>query len=139
MKIQLSNDLDEEEVKKLLKSVVIVEDGDYILMRKYPKLKVFDTEGTLFIDINVIDYIEAYDNTVYVHCKDYVYTSSLKLFEHLNLSKDLIRISKAIIVNKTKITEIRPSINMKFKILVDNKNLEVNRTYYYAFKDAFNI
>lgn len=139
MRIQISDDLDKEEIKSKLKSAEIVSDGEYLLIRKYPKLKVYDTTGTLYIDINSIDYIESFDNAVYVYSDNQIYTSSLKLFEHLSINKDLIRISKSVIVNKNKITEVRPSINMKFKILVNNNSLEVNRTYYYTFKDAINI
>ena len=139
MRIQISKDLDKDEISKQLQTAKIVENGDYILIPKNRKISVYDVEGVVFIDVNEIDYIESLNNTIYVRCGTIEYISRLKLYEYLEEAEFLIRISKAVVVNINKIAEIRPSLNMKFKILVRNKWLEVNRSYYYDFKDKIGI
>lgn len=139
MRIQISKDLDKDEISKQLQTAKIVENGDYILIPKNRKISVYDVEGVVFIDVNEIDYIESLNNTIYVRCGTIEYISRLKLYEYLEEAEFLIRISKAVVVNINKIAEIRPSLNMKFKILVGNKWLEVNRSYYYDFKDKIGI
>ena len=139
MRIQISKDLDKDEISKQLQTAKIVENGDYILIPKNRKISVYDVEGVVFIDVNEIDYIESLNNTIYVRCGTIEYISRLKLYEYLEEAEFLIRISKAVVVNINKIAEIRPSLNMKFKILVRNKWLEVNRSYYYDFIDKIGI
>lgn len=139
MRIQISNDLDKEEVIKAIRSATIVEDGDYILIPKNNRINVYDHSGIVFINLNDIDYIESLDNTIYVHSGSNSYVSMIKLYQYLELSSILIRISKTMIVNIYKISNIRPSLNMKYKIQINDQWLDVNRTYYYEFKDAIGI
>ena len=139
MRIQISNDLDKEEVIKAIRSATIVEDGDYILIPKNNRINVYDHSGIVFINLNDIDYNESLDNTIYVHSGSNSYVSMIKLYQYLELSSILIRISKTMIVNIYKISNIRPSLNMKYKIQINDQWLDVNRTYYYEFKDAIGI
>lgn len=139
MRIQISNDLDKEEVIKAIRSATIVEDGDYILIPKNNRINVYDHSGIVFINLNDIDYVESLDNTIYVHSGSNSYVSMIKLYQYLELSSILIRISKTMIVNIYKISNIRPSLNMKYKIQINDQWLDVNRTYYYEFKDAIGI
>ena len=139
MRIQISNDLEKEEVIKAIRSATIVEDGDYILIPKNNRINVYDHSGIVFINLNDIDYIESLDNTIYVHSGSNSYVSMIKLYQYLELSSILIRISKTMIVNIYKISNIRPSLNMKYKIQINDQWLDVNRTYYYEFKDAIGI
>ena len=139
MRIQISNDLDKEELIKAIRSATIVEDGDYILIPKNNRINVYDHSGIVFINLNDIDYIESLDNTIYVHSGSNSYVSMIKLYQYLELSSILIRISKTMIVNIYKISNIRPSLNMKYKIQINDQWLDVNRTYYYEFKDAIGI
>lgn len=139
MRIQLSDDLNKEEVEKQLKSATIVDHGEYILIRKKRRVSVYDENGTVYLEAEDISYVESVGNDVFVVSDNMKYVSTRKLYEHLQYSSALIRISKSVIVNKHKIVEIRPSINMKFKILVDQTWHEVNRTYYYEFKDEIGI
>lgn len=139
MRIQLSKDLNKTEISEKIKNAEIVDDGDFILISKHDKINVYDENGSVLIKISEIEYIEAYDNQIYVHTNNKRYESTLKLYEYLDLSDFLIRINKSTIINKYKIEEIRPSFNMKFKVLINNHWLDVNRTYYYDFKDAIGI
>lgn len=99
MRIQISKDLDKDEISKQLQTAKIVEDGDYILIPKNRKISVYDVEGVVFIDVNEIDYIESLNNTIYVRCGTVEYISRLKLYEYLEEAEFLIRISKAVVVN----------------------------------------
>lgn len=139
MRIQISKDLNQKEIEKQIKHAEIVEDGDYILISKNNRVNVLDSEGIVFININDINYIEVIDNTLYVYTDTNKYISMIKLYEYLDLSFDLIRINKSTIINKHKIEEIRPSINMKFNVLIKDVWHVVNRTYYYDFKEILNI
>lgn len=139
MKVELSSNVDKSEIENEIKHIEIVDNGDYILIAKHPKLKVLGSEGVKYISVFDVEYIEAYDSDVIVYTKCNKYISTLTLSAHLDYADYLIRISKSVIINKFKIEQIRPSINMKFKIVVNECNLEVNRTYYYAFKDAVGI
>lgn len=139
MRIQISSELDREKVSSDIKNAQIVDDGDYILLPKNQKHSVYDSEGISFINLNDIDYIEAIENDVVIYSKDRKYFSMLRLYEYLDCASYLIRISKSVIVNKYRIIDIKPSVNMKFTILVEETWLDVNRTYYYDFKDEFGI
>lgn len=139
MRIQLSGDLDKETVIKDIKNATIVEDGDYILIPKNNRINVYDQSGVVFINLNDIDYIESKSDTIYVYSGSHQYVSMIKLYEYLELSDLLIRISKTTIVNIYKISDIRPSLNMKCRIKVHQQWLDVNRTYYYEFKDTIGI
>ena len=62
-----------------------------------------------------------------------------RLLEVLN-PKQFTRISKSVIIAKRMVKEIRPSFSMKFVLIMrDGKRLEVTRSYYNRFRDAFNI
>ena len=62
-----------------------------------------------------------------------------ELDEYLN-HKDFIRVSKYAIVNIGKIDYIRPAMNSKLDLLMNNgDHVEVNRGYYKEFKNALKI
>ena len=139
MRIQISKDLNKKLVEEQLKKAQIVKDGDYILISKTRRISVYDTDGIVFISAHEIDYIESNKNTIYVYTRHKHYESILKLYEYLDESDQFIRINKSTVINKNSIRDIRSSLNMKFKININDQWLEVNRTYYYEFKDAIGI
>lgn len=139
MRIELHSDLDENEIKEKLKSAEIVSEGDYLLIPKNNRFKVYDTEGLIFINLEDIAYVEAFDKIVTVYTEHKHYVSLIKLYEYEDEADYFIRISKSVVVNKHHIQEIRPSLNMKFKLVVNDTLLEVNRTYYYEFKAHIGI
>ena len=66
----------------------------------------------------------------------------MKLYEieELLINKDFIRISKYCLVNIGKIDYIKPAINSKLDLLMNNKDrIEVNRAYLKEFKEALKI
>ncbi|CAM3610264.1 LytTR family DNA-binding domain-containing protein [Erysipelothrix urinaevulpis] len=139
MRVQLAKDIDENEIKESLDKIEIVEDGEYMLIRKAPRLPVYNDDGDYFIDVFSIDYVEAYGNEISVYSQSKKYRTNYKLYEIIELSTHFLRINKSVVINQTKIKEIKPSMNMKFKVLVGDQWLDVNRHYYYKFKDTIGI
>lgn len=139
MRVQLAKDIDENEIKESLDKIEIVEDGEYMLIRKVPRLPVYNDDGDYFIDVFSIDYVEAYGNEISVYSQSKKYRTNYKLYEIIELSTQFLRINKSVVINLAKIKEIKPSINMKFKVLVGEQWLDVNRHYYYEFKDTIGI
>ena len=55
-------------------------------------------------------------------------------------SDDFIRISNSVIIARKSIKKIKPSLSCKYLLtLEDNSIIDVTRTYYYKFKDFFDI
>jgi len=73
---------------------------------------------------------------------DYVLLTKNKLYqleEELN-DKDFIRVSKSHLVNIGKIRYIKPAINSKVELIMDNDDVvEVKRTYLKDFRDTLKI
>lgn len=139
MRIQISSDLDKDDILDKIKDAQIVDDGDYILIPKNKKISAYDSEGIVFLELHDILYIASDKTSIYIYTPNNQYTSILKLYEYLEKSNNFIRISKSVIINKNKIKDIKPSMNMKFKVLIHKTWLEVNRSYYYEFKDEMGI
>lgn len=137
------------EVRRALeeKGIEISEDGEYILSERMvyaQRLCVRDNDSgeKVFIDMDDILYIESYGHQMEVATSDKTYLSSDPLYQlEETLHPDLfVRISKSVIIAKKKVKEIRPSFSMKFiLVMVDNRKLEVTRSYYNNFRDAFRI
>lgn len=139
MRIQISSDLDKDDILDKIKDAQIVDDGDYLLIPKNRKVSAYDSEGIVFLELHAILYIASDKSNIYIYTENYKYISILKLYEYLDQSNNFIRISKSVIINKNKIRDIKPSMNMKFKVLIHETWLEVNRSYYYGFKDEMGI
>lgn len=90
------------------------------------------------INLNTIFYFESVDNRTIVYTSDDDFETTLKLYEiEESLSKDdFIRISKSIVVNFQKITEISPLFNGKLEVILENKEkLEVSKNYAPSIKE----
>lgn len=139
MRVQLSMGLDKETILKSIDQIEIVDDGDYLLIPQNNRIGLKDIHGEVFIDVIDIDYIESLKDVIFVYVNGVQYESNLKLYQYSEISSSLLRISKSVVVNKHKIKTIKPTMNMKFKILVNDTWCDVNRTYYYEFKDALGL
>lgn len=85
-------------------------------------------------------YIESIENKTFLYTEDNIFESSLKLyeFEEVTIANHLIRISKNLIVNTSKINNVRALFNGKFEAtLVNGEKVIVNRHYVKAFKASF--
>ncbi len=100
------------------------------------------TNERIILPCDNIVFIESYGHMIDVHTKDNVYTANerlYKIFEQLDKAK-FLRISNSVIVSKNQIKKITPTLSMKFILtLSDSARVDVTRSYYYSFKEAFSI
>lgn len=100
------------------------------------------TNEHIILPCEKIIYIESYGHSVDVHTVDGVYQLSERLYKILQrLDNNLfLRISNSVIVSKKQIKRISPTLSMKFILTMsDSSRVDVTRSYYYAFKETFNI
>lgn len=150
MKIKINvNDEDYEKIEKELHEHGIETDdtADLILSKAggfAEKLIVKDktTNERIILPCDNIVFIESYGHLIDIHTKDNVYIGGdrlYKIFEQLDKTK-FLRISNSVIVSKNQIKKITPTLSMKFILtLSDGTRVDVTRTYYHSFKEAFNI
>ena len=89
-----------------------------------------------------IFYFESVDNKVYAYTAKQVYEVHKKLYEieEEYTDTDLLRISKATIVNVSKITYVRPMLNGRFEAkLKNNEKVIISRQYVPALKEKLDI
>ncbi|MCM1364444.1 MAG: LytTR family transcriptional regulator [Faecalibacterium sp.] len=150
MKIKLAvNDDDYEKIKIELENHGIeTDDKAELVLSKInnfsENLIVRDkiTNEHIILPCEKIIYIESYGHLVDVHTADGVYQLSERLYKILQrLDNNLfLRISNSVIVSKKQIKRISPTFSMKFILTMsDSSRVDVTRSYYYAFKETFNI
>ena len=89
-----------------------------------------------------IFYFESVDNKVYAYTAKQVYEVHKKLYELEEdyADTDFLRISKAIVVNVSKITYIRPMLNGRFEAKLKNtEKVIISRQYVPALKEKLDI
>nr|MBQ8252046.1 LytTR family transcriptional regulator DNA-binding domain-containing protein [Lachnospiraceae bacterium] len=89
-----------------------------------------------------IFYFEAVDNKVYAYTAKQVYEVHKKLYEigEEYANTDFLRISKAIVVNVSKITYIRPMLNGRFEAKLKNgEKVIISRQYVQALKEKLDL
>lgn len=91
---------------------------------------------------NEIVYIESQGHTVEVHTLEETYQAGERLYQVLaRLDEEkFLRISNSVIIAKSKVQRITPTLSMKFILtMADGEKVDVTRSYYYIFKEAFGI
>ena len=89
-----------------------------------------------------IVYAEACGHTVEVHTQDGAYQTQERLYQLLARldPEKFLRISNSVIINKSKVRRITPTLSMKFILTMEGgEKVDVTRSYYYIFKEAFGI
>ena len=145
LKVMLSSDDPiMEELRKL--NIEIDERSEYILTRREMDpinyLPAKDGDQTFYISIDDIIFIESLGHDVMLHTKDGVYVTKerLKTLERMLDPDDFLRVSNSSIVSVKNIRRIEASILQKFILHMSNGDkVDVTRSYYYIFKDRFNI
>ncbi len=144
LKVMLSSDDPiMEELRKL--NIEIDERSEYVLTKREMDLNYLpakDGEQTFYISIEDIIFIESLGHDVMLHTKDGVYVTKerLKTLERMLDSDDFLRVSNSSIVSIKNIRRIEASILQKFILHMSNGDkVDVTRSYYYIFKDRFNI
>ncbi len=93
--------------------------------------------GTVYVNAKDIFYFETIDNKTFLYTKDKVYEVQKRLYELESIldDKDFFRCSKAIIVNVTKIEELKPELTRNIMAVLSNGEVVViSRRYVKAFK-----
>ena len=144
LKVMLSSDDPiMEELRKL--NIEIDERSEYVLTRREIDLNYLpakDGDQTFYISIDDIIFIESLGHDVMLHTKDGVYVTRerLKTLERMLDPDDFLRVSNSSIVSIKNIRRIEASILQKFILHMSNGDkVDVTRSYYYIFKDRFNI
>ena len=144
LKVMLSSDDPiMEELRKL--NIEIDERSEYVLTRREMDLNYLPAkngEQTFYISIDDIIFIESLGHDVMLHTKDGVYVTKerLKTLERMLDPDDFLRVSNSSIVSIKNIRRIEASILQKFILHMSNGDkVDVTRSYYYIFKDRFNI
>ncbi len=150
MKIRLDiPDEDYERIKNELNEHGIETDENavWILSKAndfYDSLIVRDkvTNERIVLPCESIVYIDSFGHSIEVHTNDNVYLTAERLYKILQRldGNKFLRISNSVIVSKAHIKKISPTFSMKFILTLSNsERVDVTRSYYYAFKEAFNI
>ena len=144
LKVMLSSDDPiMEELRKL--NIEIDDRSEYVLTRRamdHNYLPAKNDEQTFYISIDDIIFIESLGHDVMLHTKDGVYVTKerLKTLERMLDPDDFLRVSNSSIVSIKNIRRIEASILQKFILHMSNGDkVDVTRSYYYIFKDRFNI
>lgn len=120
-------------------ALVLSENNRYL-----DNLMVKDTETNEYVRLstNEIISIETFGHSVEVHTQDKVFQSSVRLYQIASQldPAEFLRISHSVIVARDKIKRINPTLSMKFILtLMNDRIVDVTRSYYYIFKDYFGI
>lgn len=104
----------------------------YALKAGRSRLTAFDDGGILKLAPGDIYYFESVDNHVCACCENSVYEVRQKLYEleQIYNNTDFIRVSKAMIVNVSKISKIVPMFNGRLEAVLSNgERVVISRQY----------
>lgn len=94
------------------------------------------------ICISEIYYIEVVDNKTFLYCKDSIYESKQKLYEleEMLVNSNLLRVSKSVLLNLSKIKSISPALSGRLEaILKNNEKVIISRQYVSGLKKRLGI
>ncbi len=150
IKIKLSVSGDSyDEVRQFLteKGIELDDEAEFVLVQKdkfISHLAVREPDGgeRLHLSVEEIVCIESYGHVVEVYTNNEVYITSDRLYQLCAvLDPDrFIRVNKSVIAAKNKIRRIKPALSMRFTLIMSNdRRVDVTRSYYNSFKEAFNL
>jgi DNA-binding LytR/AlgR family response regulator len=96
----------------------------------------------LVLPISEIVSIETFGHTVEVHTQNNMYQAFDRLYAISNSldPNEFLRVSNSVVIAKSKVKRIAPSLYMKFVLtMANNQKVDVTRSYYYIFKEQFGI
>jgi len=109
----------ETQVHKINKLLDLVVNGEEVFLLGH------NERGQKRVEVRSIQYVESFGDDVYLVMRDYRLLTKNKLYqleEELN-DKDFIRVSKSHLVNIGKIRYIKPAINSKVELIMDNDDV----------------
>lgn len=145
MRIRLAvSDDSYEEVRRILteKGLEIDDDAEFVLTQQeqyigHLAVRQPESGERLHIAVEDIVFIESFG-----HTENEIFNTSDRLYQLLNMLDPLkfIRVSNSVIIAKRKVKQINPSFSMKFVlVMVNGVKIDVTRSYYNSFRNAFNI
>lgn len=129
----------------LSKGFEIDDSADLILTENnyYPAHIIGRKNDEIFrLPVKDISHIESFSHDVIAHSggEEYRVNECLRRMSELLSPSDFIRISNSVIVSMNHIKSIKPALSQKFVLtLTDGSRVDVTRTYYYIFREAFGI
>ena len=122
------------------------DDAELVLLEndRFPThLPVRDGNGSrVHLAVEDVVFLESFGHTVTVHCLDGTFQTSDRLYQLALMldPKKFLRISNSVIIQRSQVKRIQPSLSMKFILLMaDGSRVDVTRTYYNGFKEFFGI
>ncbi|MCD7825626.1 MAG: LytTR family transcriptional regulator [Clostridiaceae bacterium] len=125
--------------------IEISEDAQFILTEEAYRdenLRCKDGTDTVIVPLQDICFAESLGHDVFICTKKDRYKTDLRIYqlEALFPKDQFIRISNSVIIQANSIFRIRPALSCKFHLTLTNgTQVDVTRTYYYKFKDFFNL
>ena len=106
------------------------------------KLTGIKNNQTYILDVSKILYIDTVDKRTFFYTEDEVYETSLKLYEleEQLKSSDFFRAGKSIIINFNQIKSLKPDIDGRISVTMNNdEKLVVSRQYASVIKDKLEV
>lgn len=126
--------------------IIIDSEADLVLYESSPSSIIAaknSSDGSrILLKPEEIILVEAFGHTVEIHTVHGIYHSAEPLYQVAARLGDehFIRISNSVVVAKSRVRSITPTLSMKFILTLENgRKVDVTRSYYYIFKDAFGI
>lgn len=145
MKITIENPKPGEEDEIIIRCAVV----DDRVLKLIQALKGEKDTITGYVDDKIqklvlkdIFYFESVDNKVYAYTAKQVYEIHKKLYEieEEYADTDFLRVSKAVVLNVSKIIYIRPMLNSRFEAKLKNdEKVIISRQYVPALKEKLGI
>lgn len=148
MKIKLEVNTDDyERLARELTAlgIIIDDDAEYVLSARNCFCGYVcgrKNDKSCHIAADDIIFIESFGHDIIIHATDGEYKSSERLhqFEAALNPADFLRISNSVIIAKKKVKRIKAALSQKFTLtLTDGSTVDVTRSYYYIFKNTFNL
>ena len=123
------------------------DDGEFVLRERgrFPdRLTVRDQRSgeRVLLPASEVVCVESFRHAVEVVTQTGVYRAGERLYQLLALldPEEFLRISNSVVIAKSKVARIAPTLSMKFILTLSNgKKVDVTRSYYYIFKEAFGL
>lgn len=146
IKLKLSKKSEETVISELTEmGFEISDDAHFIFTEEgYQEEKLCCKDGKDFVIVPIqnIYFAESFGREVFICTDKHRYKTDLRIYQLETLfPKDrFIRISNSVIIQTNSISRIRPALSCKFHLtLINGTQVDVTRTYYYRFKEFFNI
>lgn len=145
VKLRVTSGHEEEIIRELEeRGIEICEDSVLVLVEETgeDRLLCRDDGETVVVSLRDVLYFESLGHDVFLYLENARYKIGKRLYQlERELPEDrFLRISNSVILARDAIRKIRPALSCKFILTLKNgSRVDVTRTYYYKFKEFFDI